>query len=158
MNRVGVALARLESIRSISTRPVEGSGASILIERYLENTVGFAERFGCGQGGAFFFDAAEIVAPGRIQLSEGEEATINRLPGWFSPFISNMCRSYLKWSKFGDEAQGSYSPFLDLYDPIIMLMERGVFIWGVRQGELMVGEEDYRFSLKAWAARFSGAR
>lgn len=62
-------------------------------------------------------------------------------------YIKAICYCYLEISKLADEGVSEAIEYIDLYEPMIKLLERGGS-FSIRQGEMIVGTSSY--PLKYW--------
>lgn len=67
-------------------------------------------------------------------------------------YVAHICKTYLMWCSLLDEENRIVSKFADLFEPLIVIVERGGD-FGFHHGELIAGNS--AFSVKNWRARWA---
>ncbi|MCD1259778.1 hypothetical protein B5M42_013130 [Paenibacillus athensensis] len=65
-----------------------------------------------------------------------------QLDAWNNPYMKAICYAYLEVCALADEHVEEAAPYVDLYEPVIELLEQGIQ-FTIRQGELLLGDSAY---------------
>ncbi|MCP1225523.1 hypothetical protein [Sebaldella sp. S0638] len=126
---------------------------NLLVYEYLRRLAEFYDEKGITPFGSLYFNA---VNPGKeceidLKLILEMEVVENLK---YSHMMRNMISCYLELAKYSDE-KPEYSKYLEIYDPLIRILERGGDIL-YRDGGLMVRNGSI-FSLSGWYEFFKNA-
>ena len=120
-----------------------------LLRQYFQRASKFLDRFG-PSGTPAFFDATEIICGELVSVSPIMQEQLNLIGSMTNSLSSAICLWYLKWIDFRGEYPDSVVDFEDLYEPLIILLEKGVCFSGIRKGELFLGIDGHAFPLANW--------
>lgn len=101
-----------------------------------------------------FFDAAELLCPGEVQLDGSAEMCLSKLAeSEVGGLVRAICKSHLKLVALASSGNARAERHAGLYEPLISILEAGVDLGGVRKGELIFGAEGYAIPLSGWKRR-----
>ncbi|WP_027088401.1 hypothetical protein [Cohnella panacarvi] len=138
------AVKRISSIRFENVGDKVRQSHHVLISEYFRRVNAFLDAFGAHTDKYPIFSIAKV-------LEKNVDTNIYDLcPNLHEinhVYVKAICYGYLEIYALADEGVSEAIEFIDLYEPMIKLFERGGS-FGIRQGELLVGRSSY--PLKYW--------
>ncbi|MGE6576920.1 hypothetical protein [Paenibacillus xylanexedens] len=138
----------IERLSSISFEDTEDSSlessSHVLIKEYLRRVNQLLNEMDASIDQYPLFSFAKILGKA---IDEKVYRACSKLDTLGKPYVKVICYGYLEVSELADQGVGEAIQYIDLYEPMIKLFERGEsFI--IRQGEMVVGDSAY--PLKYW--------
>lgn len=138
------AIERLSSISFEDTEDNLLESSHVLIKEYFRRVNQLLNEMDTSINQYPLFSFAKILGKG---IDEKVYRACSKLDTIQNSYVKVICCGYLEVSELADQGVDEAIQYLDLYEPMIKLFERGgSFI--IRQGEMVVGSSAY--PLKYW--------
>ncbi|OMF02797.1 hypothetical protein MHI48_30125 [Paenibacillus sp. FSL H7-0942] len=138
----------IERLSSISFEDTEDSSLESsshgLIKEYLRRVNQLLNEMDASIDQYPLFSFAKILGKA---IDEKVYRACSKLDTLGKPYVKVICYGYLEVSELADQGVGEAIQYIDLYEPMIKLFERGES-FTIRQGEMVVGDSAY--PLKYW--------
>ncbi|WFR63782.1 hypothetical protein P9222_05800 [Paenibacillus amylolyticus] len=138
------AIERLSSISFENTENSSLESSHVLVEEYLRRVNQLLNEMDISIDQYPLFSFAKILGK---DIDEKVYRACSKLDTIQNPYVKVICCGYLEVSELADQGVDEAIQYLDLYEPMLKLFERG---WSfiIRQGEMVVGSSAY--PLKYW--------
>ncbi|QLG37700.1 hypothetical protein HW560_05995 [Paenibacillus sp. E222] len=138
------AIERLSFISFEDTENSSLESSHVLIKEYLRRVNQLLNEMDASIDQYPLFSFAKILGKA---IDEKVYRVCSKLDTLGNPYVKVVCYGYLEVSELADQGVDEAIQYIDLYEPMIKLFERGgSFI--IRQGEMVVGSSTY--PLKYW--------